>query len=271
MSNSYNILYYITKTVFTRNSKSTYKIKKRLTNKRLSFKLILRGIRMEEKSNYYKNVLQLDDEGELQELFSPFNYIHDKLRTELGTGVGLFKTLPEALKHGDRNEQFSNIQYGVMGVEIPKDKYFYDAEKPLNEQNEYIKTCLFDSYALQILFQFEFRKLNAELEKEFNEKGANDFKTILDSKYNEFYEIKKNILLEIKTGKELIDFIARQTAKNDKDIASAYLCWTGIYGIKTNNNEYPFEYLLFDFQEHASTTGFKTFDTKETEETAVHD
>ena len=148
---------------------------------------------MEEKSRYYKDVLQLHEENELQELFSPFNYIHDKISTNLGTGTGLFKSLSNALRHGDRNEYFSNIQYGVMGVEVPEDKYFYDAEKPLCDQNKYIQDCLFDSYALEVLFQFEFNRLKNKITWKIAEDKIVDTKKYRDEAFKKFYE--ENVLL----------------------------------------------------------------------------
>lgn len=223
---------------------------------------------MEEKSRYYKDMFQLDKENELQTLFSPYCYVHEKRRYDLGTGVGFFKSLSDALKHDEYPEIYEPC-YGVMEVEVPKDKYLYDAEKPLADQDDYIKNCLFDSYALQILFQFEFKKLNDELGKQIKEENITDTKTFLDKNFSDFYEKKKAILLEIKDGKELIDFVAAQTAKNDKDIASAYISWAGIYGIKTTNPEYPFEYLIFNFKEHCNITGAKEFESKETNETTV--
>lgn len=224
---------------------------------------------MEEKSRFYKDVLQLHEENELQELFSPFNYIHDKISSNLGTGTGLFKSLPDALRHGDRNENFSNIQYGVMGVEVPKDKYFYDAKKPLCDQNKYIQDCLFDSYALEVLFQFEFNRLKNKITWKIAEDKIVDTKKYRDEAFKKFYEEKKKKLFQIKSGEELINFVAMQTGKNDKVLASTFLCWSGIYGMRTSNPEAPFEYLLFDFSEQASTTGFRMFETRETTATTV--
>ena len=46
------------------------------------------------------------------------------------------------------------------------------------------------------------------------------------------------------------------------DLASDFVCWTGIYGMKTVNPKYDFDYLFFDYSEHANQISIKSFHNK---------
>ena len=126
---------------------------------------------------YYKNIDDLLEIGEteIQLMYVPFYCINNKTECEIGTGTRAFKDKYVASEHveviPEINERFTFAKH-VMEVQAPADKYFYDAEKPLSEQNDYIKNCLFENYSLQVLFQFEFRKLNAVLDKKILEKKS---------------------------------------------------------------------------------------------------
>ena len=124
------------------------------------------------------------------------------------------------------------------------------------------KNCLFENYSLQVLFQFEFRKLNAVLDKKILEEKISNPKPLLDAEYQKFYDSKKETLLKLKDGKELINFVTEQTSTHNKDIASSFLCWAGIYGMKTSNPEYKCDYLFFDYSEHANQISIKSFHNK---------
>ncbi len=79
------------------------------------------------------------------------------------------------------------------------------------------------------------------LTKKYLKKKIQEPKPLLDEEYQKFYDSKKETLLKMKDGKELINFITGQTSTHNKDIASSFLCWTGIYGMKTSNSKYKFE------------------------------
>ena len=225
---------------------------------------------METKGTYYKDITALQDLGkeEYQTMYSPFYNLAHKTKHELGTGTGCFKDKRTAAEHELIHPEMMRFQVSkeVMEFDAPADKYFYEAEKPLSEQNDYIKNCIFDSYSLQVLFQFEFRKLNAVIEKKISDENITDTKAFIAEEYNKFYDKKKKILLQLKDGKEFIDFITEQTATHNKDISSAFICWTGIYGMKTNDKNCEFEYLLFDYTEHACSTNIFAFNKNTNEE-----
>ena len=216
---------------------------------------------------YYKNIDDLLEigEAEIQLMYVPFYCINHKTECEIGTGTRAFKDKYVASEHEEVipeiNERFTFAK-PVMEVQAPADKYFYDAEKSLSEQNDYIKNCLFENYSLQVLFQFEFRKLNAVLDKKILEEKISNPKPLLDAEYQKFYDSKKETLLKLKDGKELINFVTEQTSTHNKDIASSFLCWAGIYGMKTSNPEYKCDYLFFDYSEHANQTSIKSFHNK---------
>ena len=182
---------------------------------------------------YYKNIDDLLEigEAEIQLMYVPLFCINHKTRCDLGTGTRAFKDKYVASEHEEVipeiNERFTFAKH-VMEVQAPADKYFYDAEKSLSEQNDYIKNCFFENYSLQVFFQFEFRKLNAVLDKKILEEKIQEPKPLLDEEYQKFYDSKKGTLLKLKDGKELINFITEQTSTHNKDIASFFLCWAGI-------------------------------------------
>ena len=74
------------------------------------------------------------------------------MECEIGTGTRAFKDKYVASEHEEVipeiNERFTFAKH-VMEVQAPSDKYFYNAEKPLAEQNEYIRNCIFDHKSLQ--------------------------------------------------------------------------------------------------------------------------
>ena len=216
---------------------------------------------------YYKNIDDLLEIGEteIQLMYVPFFCINHKTRCDLGTGTRAFKDKYVASEHEEVipeiNERFTFAK-PVMEVQAPADKYFYDAEKPLAEQNEYIRNCIFDHKSLQTLFQIEYRKLNEILDKKIFEEKIPDPKTFLDEEHKKFYEEKKELLLRLQNGKEFIYFITYQTPTRNMDLASDFVCWTGIYGMKTSNPKYDFDYLFFDYSEHANQTSIKCFHNK---------
>lgn len=226
---------------------------------------------MKAKGTFYKDIFELKELGknECQIIYTPYSYLTSKTRNELGTGVACYKDKKIAAEHEiihpELNERFI-INKKIEESEIPSDKYFFEAEKPLSEQNEYIKNCIFDSYSLQVLFQFEFRRLNTVLDRKILEEKIPDAKTFLTEEYQKFYDEKKEILLKLKDGKEFVNFITEQTETNSRDIASAFICWTGIYGMKAGCELYDFDYLLYDFSEHSLPTGIKLFNQDTLEE-----
>ena len=112
------------------------------------------------------------------------------------------------------------------------------------------------------MFHLEFRKLNEILDKKILEEKIPDPKTFLDAEHKKFYEEKKELLLKLQNGKEFIYFITYQTPTRNMDLASDFVCWTGIYGMKTSNPKYDFDYLFFDYSEHANQIHIKCFHNK---------
>ena len=135
---------------------------------------------------FFKNIDDLLEigESEIQLMYVPLFCINHKTRCNLGTGTRAFKDKYVASEHEEVipeiNERFTFAK-PVMEVQAPADKYFYDAEKPLSEQNDYIKNCIFDHKSLQTLFQLESQKLNEILDKKILEEKISDPKTFLDA------------------------------------------------------------------------------------------
>ena len=196
---------------------------------------------------YYKNIDDLLEigEAEIQLMYVPFYCINHKTECEIGTGTRAFKDKYVASEHEEVipeiNERFTFAKH-VMEVQAPSDKYFYNAEKSLAEQNDYIRNCIFD--------------------KKILEEKIPDPKKFLDEEHKKFYEEKKQILLKLQNGKEFIYFITYQTPTRNMDLASDFICWTGIYGMKTVNPKYDFDYLFFDYSEHANQIHIKCFHNK---------
>lgn len=193
---------------------------------------------MEQKSNNCLTISNLKPDDLIPVSTSKQDY-SELMITDIGTGIPLWKN-----SYAEKKEQ------NVLLL-VPSEKYYLDAALPVSKQNEYIKKCLFDNYAIQVLFHKELDLLNKKLGDftQSNNLSGDQFLSLQKKEMNVFYNRRRKVLCDLDSVYSLVEFIKQQL--NDKDIqkVSSYLSWCGICGISFSGEE--FDYLLFDPAAHS--------------------
>lgn len=193
---------------------------------------------MDGKSNNSLNIKDFK-ESSLIPAFTTKEDYSEFMITNFGSGIPLWKN-DYAEKSKDR-----------ILLLIPPESYFLDAGLPLSKQNEYIKKCLFDDYALQVLFHKELDVLNKKLGNytEAHKLSGEDFLTLQKKEMGIFYNRRRKLLCDLDSVQSLVEFIRQQINGKEIQKASAFLSWCGICGVFFKAEQ--FDYLLFDPSSHS--------------------
>jgi len=142
-------------------------------------------------------------------------------------------------------------------INIPAKEYLLDVEKPVSEQSDSILNGLFADDALQTLFTTEASEMYEKIKK-YNEENKLEGDRALEfhlETMNQFYNEKKEMLLQLPDGISLVRFIQNQTVKNDIEIASSFLSHYGILGTSYKDSKGE-RVMIYDAQRDIQITNF---------------
>ena len=189
---------------------------------------------MENKSN---NTLDMKTfpSDKLIPVWTSKNDWSETVMTNVGTGVILYENKYAEISTGNK-----------VTLLVPQTEYWLDASKPVSRQSEHVKKCLFDDFALQVLFHGELETLNRKLGAytEKNHLSGEKFLELQKSEMEIFYNRRKKLLCDLDSVESLVAFIQSQLSDGGIDKASAYLSWCGICGVYAQEEQ--FDYLAYD-------------------------
>lgn len=151
------------------------------------------------------------------------NYI---VKQELSGGVGVPVTLEEEVAKYDSTRKKGVASYNNwLLINIPGESFFLDISKSVKEQSDDILSTLMRKDFLMSLFVYEARKIYE------SSNDRDEYNKIMEN----FTKEKYDLLLNIKSGLDLFNFVNSKCISHDKAKSSSLLYDYGIKGSLFND------------------------------------
>ncbi|MBO4858721.1 MAG: hypothetical protein J5527_09415 [Treponema sp.] len=177
------------------------------------------------------------------------------VKEEMDFGVGVPVTLDETVAmHESRRKKEVMSYNNWLLINIPGKELFLDVEKSIKEQSDDVLNTLMNRDFICSLFVHEARILLKKLEQ--NLSGSSSFRTESTSALSDFVHEKYELILNLRSGRDLFNFVNSKCITHDKSKSSALLYSHGIKGCSYDNDTGK-RFLLFNAKKDIEPLEFR--------------